>query len=193
MAIACRLLVQGRQAVEDRNVLAVAQLHDRLLPRARLPARDPAPLGLGLDAERPDLDDVDVEQRLDRLADVRLVRIGVDAERVAVGGREHIGLLRDHRADDHLCVLHQALTSSALSSEALRSPARAASSLIAGSDTTSEDARRRSVTPTLSDSSAATRSGLRQGCAAEAPSAVRTSSVWWIWLVGPQPSRRPSA
>ena len=100
-------LLQGREALEDRDALAGADLHDRLLPAARAAAGGAAALGLGLDAHRADLDDVDVEQRLDGLADLRLVGVGVDAEGVAVGGREHVALLRDDRADDHLGVLHQ--------------------------------------------------------------------------------------
>jgi hypothetical protein len=38
-----------------------------------------------------------VEERLDRLADLRLVGVGVHAEGVAVGRREHVRLLGDDR------------------------------------------------------------------------------------------------
>src|SRR5207302_10392444 len=74
--------LEGAEALEDRDRLALAHLHDGLLPRPCATARRAAALGLGLDAERPHLDHVHAEERLDGLADLRLVRVGVDAERV---------------------------------------------------------------------------------------------------------------
>ena len=52
-----------------------------------------ATLGLGLDRRGAYLDDVHVEQRLDGLADLRLVRFVMDAEGVAVKRREDVALL----------------------------------------------------------------------------------------------------
>jgi hypothetical protein len=40
---------------------------------------------------------LNVEQRLDGLLDLRLVRLVVHAERVLVGGRQDVGLLGDDR------------------------------------------------------------------------------------------------
>src|SRR5262249_35116466 len=66
-----RLPLEGLQPLEDRDAVALAHLHDRLLPAARAAVDLTAALGLGLDADRPHLDDADVrEQRLDRLADL---------------------------------------------------------------------------------------------------------------------------
>src|SRR5512134_3335838 len=60
--------------LEDLDRLALAELHDRLLPAGLAAADQPAPLRL-----RPHLDDVhalhlDLEELLDRLPDLRLVR-----------------------------------------------------------------------------------------------------------------------
>src|SRR5918993_1325064 len=53
-----------------------------------------------------------VLEGLDRLADLGLVRVRVDAEDVLVGRREHVGLLGDDGADDDLAGIHQASTAS---------------------------------------------------------------------------------
>src|SRR3954469_9553028 len=102
------LLLEPLQALEDRDRVARAHLDDGLLPRARAAGGEPAALGLGLDGHGAHLDDADVEQLLDGLADLRLVRLGMHAERVLVGGGEDVALLADDRADDHLRGLHQA-------------------------------------------------------------------------------------
>src|SRR5262245_55084702 len=110
MGIVLGLLgVQGLHGGEDGDALALADLHDGLLPRARAPAGVGATLGLGLDRQRPHVHYVDVEQRLHRLADLRLVRVGMDAEGVHVRRRQHVALLGYHRADDDLRVLHHEL------------------------------------------------------------------------------------
>src|SRR5262249_16615987 len=96
------LPLEALQALEDRDLVARAHLHDRLLPGARATGGEPAALRLGLDRGGPDLDDAHVEELLDRLADLRLVRVRVDAERVAVVRGEHVALLADDRADDDL-------------------------------------------------------------------------------------------
>src|SRR4051795_2989239 len=90
MGIGLRLL-EALQALEDRDGLARRHLDDRLLPRPRAARRVAAALGLGLHRHRVDLDDVDVEERLDGLADLGLVGVRVDPERVLVGRREHVG------------------------------------------------------------------------------------------------------
>src|SRR3954470_20716699 len=60
-------VLEGLEALEDRDRVAGADLDDRLLPRARAAVDRAAALGLGLDAHRVDGDDRDVEERLDRL------------------------------------------------------------------------------------------------------------------------------
>src|ERR687895_2142365 len=96
----------GLQALEDRDRLALADLHDGLLPGARAPGGEPAALRLGRHRRRADLDDADVEELLDRLLDLRLVGIRMDAERVLARRRQHVRLLRDDGADDDLAGVH---------------------------------------------------------------------------------------
>src|SRR6476469_3090077 len=80
---------------------------DRLLPLTPAAGSVAAALGLALDRRRANVDDLDVEQLLDRLADLRLVRAVVDAERVLARLGEHERLLGDDWADDHLTRIHQ--------------------------------------------------------------------------------------
>src|SRR5690348_13471408 len=49
-------LLEPLEAREDRDGVALAHLHDRLLPRAGLARRVAAPLGLGLDGCRAHVD-----------------------------------------------------------------------------------------------------------------------------------------
>src|SRR5437763_1762486 len=63
------------ESAEDRDRLARTDLHDRLLPAARLPRGVAAALGLCLHPRRADFDHADVEQLLDRLADLGLVGV----------------------------------------------------------------------------------------------------------------------
>src|SRR3954463_5292994 len=100
------LPLEPLQALEDRDLVARAHLHDRLLPRPRAAGGETAALGLGLDRGGPHFDDAHVEELLDRLADLRLVRVRVDAERVLVVRGEHVALLADDRSDDDLARMH---------------------------------------------------------------------------------------
>src|SRR3954462_10711936 len=145
-------LLEAGQALEDRDGVALAHLDDRLLPLARAPAGEAAPLGLGLHRHGADLDDGDVEELLDGLANLRLVRVGVDAERVLVGARQDVALLADDRADDDLGGLHYARTSPV---------ARAVSSSIAAREATRALAPMRSAMPTFWAGSTEVRSRLR--------------------------------
>src|SRR5215210_7020506 len=98
----------GLEALEDRDGVALAHLHDGLLPLAG-PARGETP-ALGLRGHRggADLEDPDVgEQALDGLLDLGLVRVRVDPERVLAGRREHVGLLGDDGPDEHLAGVHR--------------------------------------------------------------------------------------
>src|SRR3954452_19989185 len=156
------------EALEDRDGLAGTHLHHGLLPRPGAAGGDAAALGLGGDLGGAHLDDVHIEQRLDGLLDLRLVRLVVHAERVLVGGRQHVALLGDDRADDYLAVIHQALAS-------LR--ARAVSLSSAGWLSTSVAARTRSATPTSSTCSTCTRVRLRNDLAAVSSSSASTTST----------------
>src|SRR3954454_19820106 len=97
----------GLKALEDRDGLAGTHLHHGLLPGPGAAGGDAAALGLGGDLGGAHLDDVHVEQELDGLLDLRLVRLVVHAERVLVGGRQDVALLGDDRPDDHLAVVHR--------------------------------------------------------------------------------------
>src|SRR4051795_5528610 len=89
----------GLQALEDRDGLPGGDLDDRLLPAARAARGVAAALRLGRHRGGADVHDVHVEELLDRLADLRLVRVRVDAERVLRRDREGVRLLGDDRAD----------------------------------------------------------------------------------------------
>src|SRR5436309_766987 len=89
--------------LEDLDRLARADLHDRLLPAWPAPAGHAAALRLRPDLEDVDALDVDVEQLLDRLADLSLVRVGMDAERILVAGLDLlVALLRDDGCEQDL-------------------------------------------------------------------------------------------
>src|SRR3954451_9743817 len=168
----------GLEALEDRDGLAGGNLHDGLLPGPGAAGGDAAALGLGGDLGGAHLDHVDVEQRLDGLLDLGLVRLVVHAERVLVGGRQHVALLGDDRADDHLRVVHQ---------EAFLARATRLSS--AAWLSTSVAAPTRSATPTSSTCMTFTRARLRNDlAAASSPSARATSTAPPRWS-----SSRPAA
>src|SRR3954453_18023739 len=111
-ALACGSALQvSLEALEDRDGVALAHLHDRLLPGARAAAGVAAALRLRGNLGRAHLEHGHAEQLLDRLLDLRLVRVRVDAEGVLVDRRQHVGLLGDDGTDDHLGRVHQALSS----------------------------------------------------------------------------------
>src|SRR3954453_7982400 len=82
------------------------QLDDGLLPRAAAARCVAAALGLRLDAHRAHVEHAHAEDLLDGLADLRLVRIVVDPERVLVGREQRVALLGHDRADDHGAGVH---------------------------------------------------------------------------------------
>src|SRR3954454_12922335 len=166
------------EALEDRDGLAGTHLHHGLLPRPGAAGGDAAALGLGGDLGGAHLDDVHVEQRLDGLLDLRLVRLVVHAECVLVRGREHVALLGDDRADDHLRVVHQ----EAFLARATRLSSAAWLSTSVAAPTTS-------ATPTSSTCMTFTRARLRNDlAAASSPSASPTSTEPPRWA-----SSRPAA
>src|SRR4051794_2589585 len=161
LGLADRHLEIGLQALEDRDRVALANLHDGLLPLARAPGRVAAALGLGAHLRRAHLEHAHVEELLDRYADLGLVRVLVDAEGVLVGRREDVGLLGDDRADDHLACIHQEVPPLATSRAA-----RSVSVSSASREITSVAAPTMSATPTACAGSTLTPARLRNDLAA---------------------------
>src|SRR5436305_3316311 len=113
---------------EDLDRLAGPDLHDRLLPAGLAALDEPTALRLRADLDDVHALDVDVEQLLDRLADLCLVRVRVDAERVTVVALDLlVALLRDDRREQDLVGMqtHEALLSTASSAAWLTSSERA--------------------------------------------------------------------
>src|SRR5215469_17321926 len=114
--------------LEDLDRLAGLDLHDRLLPAGLASLDEPAPLRLRADLDDVHALDVHVEQLLDGLADLRLVRIRVDAERVAMVTLDLlVALLRDDGSEEHFIWVkaHEALPCTASSAAWLTSSERA--------------------------------------------------------------------
>src|SRR4029453_13248274 len=103
---------------------------------------------LGLHRSGAPLDNLDVEERLDRLADLGLVRVGMDAEGVLVVGGEHVALLAHDGANDDLAGVHYSVPPSS-AAVAFSPLARLVSSSSASSEISSEAAPMRSATPQL--------------------------------------------
>src|SRR5438309_10089435 len=80
---------------EDLDRVAGAHLDDRLLPAGLRALEGAAALRLRLHLDDVDADDLDVEELLDGLAHLRLVRVGMDTERVLVLPDVAVALLRD--------------------------------------------------------------------------------------------------
>src|SRR3954452_25280476 len=111
------------------------QLDDCLLPLAGATGGHAAALRLGADVDGAHVLDTHAEDLLDGLADLRLVRVRMDAERVLVGGQERVRLLADDRPDQDLARIHDATPVMCSSAEGV---------------TTMRDAPMMSATPTLS-------------------------------------------
>src|SRR5262249_27166741 len=118
-------------------------------------AVQPAALRLRVHLCRANRAHVHLEDLLNRLRDLQLVRTVVDPERVLALGHQGIALLGDDRLDDHLARVHHLPPCFSLASPGLardepldgRSLARLVSSFIASSDTTSDPAPMTSATP----------------------------------------------
>src|SRR3954451_19739268 len=162
----------GLEALEDRDGVALAHLHDGLLPLAG-PARGEAP-ALRLRGHRggADLEDLDVgEQLFDGLLDLGLVRVRVDPERVLACRREHVGLLGDDGPDEHLAGVHRYASSPAVTRSALR--ARAVRLSMAVWLATTVAARTMSATPASSWARTVTPARVRNERPASSSSASR--------------------
>src|SRR5687768_2664685 len=97
--------------LEDLDRLALAHLHDGFLPAGARALRHPAPLRLRLHLEDVHVLDVDLEELLDGLANLRLVRVLVHLEGVLAVGDQAVALLRHHRRKQDLVRMeaHEAL------------------------------------------------------------------------------------
>src|SRR6266516_1083675 len=87
---------------EDLDRLALPDLHDRLLPAGLAAGAHAAALRLRLHLDDVHGLDVNAEQLLDGLADLRLVRVGMDAERVLAVLDQLVALLRHDRSEQNL-------------------------------------------------------------------------------------------
>src|SRR5207247_6216856 len=85
---------------EDLDRVARPELHDRFLPARLRPAMKAAPLRLRLHLGHVHAQHLDAEELLDGLADLRLVRVGMDTERVGVAALDlRVALLRHDRSE----------------------------------------------------------------------------------------------
>src|SRR3972149_4142284 len=97
---------------DNLDLVARLEHHARLLP-AGTPSDDPPPgLRLAGDAHRLDVEHLDLEQLLDRLLDLLLVRPGVHGKRPRVGGLlEQCRFFRDQRPLQYVRDVHFPSTS----------------------------------------------------------------------------------
>src|SRR5262245_27956443 len=113
--------------LEDLDRIAFLQLDDRLLPAGARALAVVPHLRLRRNLDHVDGDDLDAEQLLDRLPDLRLVRVLVHAERVLAVLDQAVALLGDHGRQQNLVGMeaHEALPWTASSAASLTSSARA--------------------------------------------------------------------
>src|ERR1041384_1450572 len=119
-------LIAILDSLEELDVVAGLERHERLLPRRSLAGEPTHPLLLAAHHERADARDGDLEQGLHGALDLDLVRVARDLEHdllrvgvaLGVAGDRAAGLaqasrlLREERAlDDGLCVAHDLLGS----------------------------------------------------------------------------------
>src|SRR5919109_1214460 len=88
--------------LEDLDPVARGQLYDRALDVAASTHRVAEALGLAPAIERVHLGDPHSPDGLYRLADLGLVGLRMDDERVGVVVDQRVGLLADHRSEDHV-------------------------------------------------------------------------------------------
>src|SRR4029450_3297367 len=112
---------------EDLDRVAGAQLHDGLLPARPRASVQAAPLRLRLHLEDVHALDLHVEQLLDGLADLRLVRVRMVSERVLVVVDLRVRFLGHDRREQNLVRMqaHDALPCTASSAASLTSSERA--------------------------------------------------------------------
>src|SRR3954466_5901710 len=158
------------------------ELDDGLLPRAAAARRVAAALRLRLHAHRAHVEHPHAEDLLDGLADLRLVRPVVDAERVLVGREQRVALLGHDRLDDHGACVHAVARSCLRAMEVRYSTA--------AGESTSRWAPMMSATPTWSSALTSTPARLRkERRQLSSPSRPSTTSV----RPGSPNAARPSA
>src|SRR5438132_2142038 len=115
------------RSFEDLDLVAGLELDDGLLPAGARALDQPTPLRLGRHLDDVHGDDRDVEELLDGLPDLRLVRVLVHLERVAVLDDLVVALLAHDRADEDLSGMkaHEALPCTSGSAASLTTSERA--------------------------------------------------------------------
>src|SRR4029077_4771963 len=163
----------------------LAKLHDRLLPAGANSLRDAAPLRLRLHPEDLHVLNRDLEQLLDRLANLGLVRVLVHLERVLAVGDERVALLRHDRREEDLVRMeaHSAASFSAAT------PARANTSGSAASEMRTERAHTSDATSSSAGATPRTFSRLRKDFTSSSSSSVTTTRVGR----SPKPERSSAA
>src|SRR5690349_9591241 len=163
--------------LEDLDRVAGLELDDGLLPTGARALDHPAPLRLGRHLDDVHAEDRDLEELLDGLADLRLVRVLVHLERVAVLLDLVVALLADHRLDQDLSGVqaHDALPCTRGSAASVR---------------TSERAQTTCATSSSDGTVTSTRGRFRNDLISVTSSSVATITVGVSW---PQPSSRSTA
>src|SRR4051794_35647811 len=157
-------------ALEELDVVVRVELDDGLLPRAAAARRVAAALRLRLHAHRAHVEHPHAEDLLDGLADLRLVRPVVDAERVLVGREQRVALLGHDRLDDQGACVHAVARSCLRAMEVRYSTA--------AGESTSRWAPMMSATPTWSSALTSTPARLRnERRQLSSPSRPSTTSV----------------
>src|SRR6266496_2361439 len=114
--------------------VAFTKRDDRALDRLARAVTESGPLPFAWPIERVHVGDLDVEHLLDGDLDLRLVRQGVDVERVLVLIQQAVALLRNDRSEQHIAgiVEHQLCSSSDVSSAAFLAGAFLVAAFLAG-------------------------------------------------------------
>src|SRR4029450_1153610 len=106
------LYLSGRRSAEYVDAVAVAQGHDGALDRLAPAVPEACALALAGTVERVHIDDLDVEDLLDRDLDLGLVGLRVDIEGVLVLVQQAVALLRDDGREENVTrVLEHQLSS----------------------------------------------------------------------------------
>src|SRR6476469_301561 len=103
---------RGRAAEDLDRLALLGQGHDRALGVLALAVPAPGALALALPVQRVHAHDLHAEHLLDRDLDLGLVRVRRDDERVLVLLEQPVGLLGDHRREQHVSGVGDHLASS---------------------------------------------------------------------------------
>src|SRR2546423_2203695 len=188
---------------EDLDRVALAELHDRLLPAGPRAAVHAAALRLRLHHRDVDALDLDIEQLLDGLADLRLVGVGVDAEAVLPLVDRAVGLFRHDGREQDLVRMQAHLSPFAFGSAIAALPCTASS---APCVTSRERAHTTAATSSSLGAQTTAASRVRKDLVTFSSSSVATISTGASWphdasrsaalpVAGaskPEPSRTPN-